>query len=67
MFKIIHSIKYKFSSFLGFWNRICLKNSALRIEVEILFVRNEQKDCNENPGRRQRPNTFYLLKLILLL
>jgi hypothetical protein len=32
--------------------------SALRIEVEILFVRNEQKDCNEKPGRRQRPNKF---------
>ena len=34
--------------------------SALRIEVEILFVRNEQKDCNEKPGRRQRPKTKML-------
>jgi hypothetical protein len=30
--------------------------SALRIEVKILLVRNELKDCNEKPGRRQRPN-----------
>jgi len=29
--------------------------------VEILFVRNEQKDCNEKLGRRQRPNKFYLI------
>jgi hypothetical protein len=31
--------------------------SALRFEVKILFVRNEQKDCNGKPGRRQRPNS----------
>jgi len=28
---------------------------ALRIETEILFERNEQKDCSEKPGQRQRP------------
>jgi len=28
---------------------------ALGIEVEILFERNEQKDCNEKPDRRERP------------
>jgi len=29
---------------------------ALRIATEILFERNEQKDCSGKPGRRQRPN-----------
>ena len=33
---------------------------ALGIAVEILFVRNEQKDWNEKPGRRQRPNKITL-------
>jgi hypothetical protein len=28
--------------------------------VEILFERNEQKDWNEKPGRRQRPNKITL-------
>jgi hypothetical protein len=31
---------------------------ALRIEMEILFERNDQKDCSEKPGRRQRPTHF---------
>ena len=31
---------------------------ALRIETKILFERNEQKDCSEKPGRRQRPTHF---------
>ena len=30
---------------------------ALGIAVEILFGRNEQKDMNEKPDRRERPNT----------
>ena len=28
--------------------------------MEILFERNEQKDWNEKPGRRQRPNKITL-------
>jgi hypothetical protein len=26
--------------------------------MEILFERNDQKDCSEKPGRRQRPEHF---------
>ena len=40
--------------------------SALRIEMEILLVRNETKDCNEKPGRRQRPKNKNI-KLIVML
>ncbi len=37
-------------------------NFALGIEVEILFVRNEQKDCNVKPdpqGNAQKPLNIF--------
>jgi hypothetical protein len=40
---------------------------ALRIEMEILFERNDQKDCSEKPGRRQRPKHFNCITFLISL
>lgn len=32
---------------------------ALGIAVKILFVSNEQKNCNGKPDRKERPNKYF--------
>ena len=45
-----------------------LKNFALRIAVEILFVRNEQKDCNGKPDPQgNAQNIIILIKILPIL
>ena len=40
-----------------------LKNFALRIAVEILFERNEQKDCNGKPDPQGNAQNIIVIKI----